>query len=80
MWILIITLLHYSHPAIGKFSPVVTSVEFSSKDTCENARVGYESAFKKVSDELNKAIADELAVGQLRGPHAVIITALCFQK
>ena len=80
MWMLIITLLHYGHPAVGKFAPAVTSVEFSSKDACENARVGYESAFKKVSDELNKAIADELAVGQLRGPNGVIISALCFQK
>jgi hypothetical protein len=80
MWIMVITFLFYGNPVTGHFSPALSSIEFSSKATCEAARTTYLSGFNDITAELNKAIMDEINMGQLKGPNGVVVSALCTAK
>jgi hypothetical protein len=78
MWIMIITFLAYGDPAIGAvFAPAVTSVQFSSKETCEAAREQYLKDFKPIQEQMAKSIEGKMEAGQLNGPNGAIITAIC---
>lgn len=77
MWVLILTLLFYSDPAEGKFSPSISSVVFKSKGSCEAAKSADLSEFKPIADRLNKIASDEAKVGQIKGPAQVVVSAIC---
>ena len=77
MWVLIITMLFYTHPIEGKFSSSVSSVTFKSQKSCNAARDQYAATFNPVADSLNKIAHDEEAVGQLRGPVKVVVSTIC---
>ena len=80
MWVMIITFLMYGSPAEFRFSANVTSVEFSSKSTCENARAEYLKDLDPITKELRGAIEDKNSVGEIQLPAGVIISALCVAK
>jgi len=77
---MIITFLFYSDVDRGNFSPAIESVEFSSKGTCEAARVAYLGELEPISDELNAAITSKRDIGDWRGPGGVVIAAVCVVK
>jgi len=77
MWVLILTLLFYTDPAAGKFSPAISSVVFKSKGTCEAAKSAYIAEFKPIADHLNQIARDEVNVGQIKGPTQVVVSAIC---
>ena len=77
MWTLIITILFYGDPVVGKFSPALSTAQFKSKNKCEAARTAYLSEVKPTVDQLNTAISDEKKVGQIKGPNGVLLSAIC---
>jgi len=77
MWVMMITFLSYSDPTLGRFSPAVNSVQFKDKASCEAARIAYLAELKPIADRLNAAIKDEADMGNIKGPHGVVISAIC---
>jgi len=77
MWTLILTMLFYSDPAVGKFSPVISSISFKSEKACEVAKGKYLAEFKPIADHLNEVAKDEIAVGQMKGPTQVVVSGIC---
>lgn len=80
MWIMVITFLFYGDPVTGNFVPEIGSVEFRTKKSCEAAKTAYLSSLQNVTDQINRAIEDELKVGELKGPNGLILSAVCFEK
>ena len=59
MWILIITLLTYSDPTVGRFSPTVHSLSFKSKNAYESDLAKYKAEIDPIAERLNKLAQDE---------------------
>ena len=79
MWILIITFFFYGDPVSRAFSSSISSIQFSTEKSCNDARGAYIKEFESISDRLNKAISEEERVGELKGPNGVVISGLCVQ-
>ena len=80
MWVLIVTFLAMGDPPSLHFASQVTMHDFNSEQSCKEARDAYMAGLEKTIENLNAALADEIKVGELKGPNEVLLKSICVKK
>jgi hypothetical protein len=76
MWVLLITFLIYGPDS----KPLMSTVEFTSQESCEAARKAYLEEFKDIIKEINDMANNRFEKGLMSGPAGAKLAALCVKK
>jgi hypothetical protein len=80
MWVMILVSVAIADPPHSKFSPAFHSAEFSTRESCESARVALDKSFGAHISKLNQVIESQATVGQARPYERLLFYSLCTPK
>jgi hypothetical protein len=80
MWILLLVSVAIADPPHSKFYPAFHSAEFSTRESCENAKAVLEQSFGSDINKLNVVIENQASVGQARSYERLLFQTICVPK
>jgi hypothetical protein len=80
MWVLLLLSVAIADPPHSRFSPAFHSAEFSTRESCENAKAALDRSFGESISKLNQVIESQATVGQARPYERLLFQSLCTAK
>jgi len=80
MWILLLVSVAIADPPHSRFAPAFHSAEFSTRESCENAKAVLEKSFGSDLNKLNAVIESSGSVGQARSYERLLFQTFCVPK
>jgi hypothetical protein len=80
MWILLLLSIAIADPPHSRYSPAIHSAEFSTRESCENAKTVLDNSFGANISKLNEVIESQAGVGQARPYERLLFQSLCVPK